>query len=301
MSEITTEHLRTPACAQAKTTLFAFPPTCGKGGGVTLAIVEDVPPTDGGCFVFSGHVLTLHLGRPLAIRQRREDMSHAWTFTRGDLSLIPAGWRTTVWTEKTADFLQVELCPDLVSRAAGKSGRDVDLPCLFSFDDPVCRELLLSMVAEAQAHGPAARLYVESAAVVLSQRLLSRDRQPIAPVPRSGLPPGVLRRAKEFLHDEMSRNPGVTELSAAVGMNVDHFSRMFKRSTGLAPHRYLDSIRLERAKRLLAEGRAAMIDIAYEIGYANPSQFSTFFRKRTGLSPTAFRRSVLTPPASLRR
>ena len=77
-------------------------------------------------------------------------------------------------------------------------------------------------------------------------------------------------------------------------MNVDHFSRMFKRSTGLAPHQYLGNIRFERAKLLLAEGRASIIEIAYEIGYANPSQFSAFFRKRAGLSPTEFRRSVLT-------
>jgi AraC family transcriptional regulator len=274
--------------------VFAFPPKDGNGGGVRLAVVEDLPPADGSFIAFPGHALSLHLGRPLAIRQRREDVSHAWTFTRGDLSLIPAGWRTTVWTEKPANFLQVQLCPDLVRRAAGGGGRDVDLPNLFSFDDPVCRELLLSMAAEAEAHGAAARMYVESAAVVLSQRLLSQNGRSVTRAPKPGLSPGVLRRAKEFLRDEMPRNPGVTELSATVGMNVDHFSRMFKRSTGLAPHRYLDNIRLERAKQLLAEGRKAMIDIAFEIGYANPSQFSAFFRKRTGLSPTAFRRSVRT-------
>jgi AraC family transcriptional regulator len=112
------------------------------------------------------------------------------------------------------------------------------------------------------------------------------------PGSRPGLPPDVLRRAKEFLHEEMNRNPGITELSTAVGMNVDHFSRMFKRSTGLAPHQYLGNIRLERAKRLLAEGETQIIDIAFEIGYANPSQFSAFFRKRTGVSPSEFRRSV---------
>jgi AraC family transcriptional regulator len=301
LSEILPEHLATTACALAKTTAFSFPPGDGKGGGVNLAIIENLPPTNGSLVAFTGHVLSLHLGRPLAIRQRREDISHAWTFTRGDLSLIPAGWRTTVWTEKPADFLQVELCPDLVRRSAGGSARAADLPCLFSFDDPVCRELLLSMAAEAEAHGPAARMYVESAAVVLSQRLLSRDRQRIPTPSRPGLPPALLRRAKDFLHEEMYRNPGVTELSAAVGMNVDHFSRMFKRSTGIAPHQYLDNIRLERAKQLLAEGRTAMIDIAYEIGYANPSQFSSFFRKRTGLSPTEFRRNVQTVPPSPRR
>jgi AraC family transcriptional regulator len=259
-----------------------------------LAIVEDVPPTDGHFFAFAGPVLTMHMGRPLSVRQRREDLLHEWTPTRGDLSLIPGGWRTTVWTEKPTDFLQIELGSELVRRAAGGAARDVEMPCLFSFGDPVCRELTLSMVTEAQAHGPAARLYVESAAVVLAQRLMSLKSRSVAPASRPGLPPAVLRRAKEFLHEEMPRNPGITELSAAVGMNVDHFSRMFKRSTGLAPHQYLGNIRLERAKRLLAEARVPIIEIAFEIGYTNPSQFSAFFRKRTGLSPTEYRRTVQT-------
>jgi AraC family transcriptional regulator len=280
--------------------MFPFPggEGDGKAAGVTLGVVQDMPATDGASFTYGTHVLSLHMGRPLSLRQRREDLTHAWTFTRGDLSLIPAGWHTTVWTDGPANFLQVELPPDLVRRAAGDPSGPVDLPCLFSFDDPLCRELSMSMVAEAQSNGPAARLYVESAAVVLAQRLVSLNRRPQVPTPKPGLPPAVLRRAKEFLHAEMTRNPGITELSSAVGMNVDHFSRMFKRSTGLAPHQYLGNIRLERAKRLLAEGRASVIDIAFEIGYANPSQFSAFFRKRTGLSPTEFRRSVCTSPAA---
>jgi len=272
--------------------VFPFPASDRSDGGVTLAVVEDVPPTDGDFFAFDGPVLTLHLGRPLALRQRREDLSHEWTTTRGDLSLIPGGWRTTVWSEERSDFIQLELGNEFVRRAAGGSANDVDLPCLFTFADPLCRELTLSMVAEAQTSGPAARMYVESAAVVLAQRLASLKGRSVAPGSRPGLPSEVLRRAKEFLHGEMNRNPGITELSAAVGMNVDHFSRMFKRSTGLAPHQYLGNIRLERAKRLLAEGDAQIIEIAYEIGYANPSQFSAFFRKRTGLSPSEFRRSV---------
>jgi len=281
--------------------MFPFAPDDGNGSGVTLSVVEELPVSSGTRFQFSGAVLSLHLGRPLPIRQQREDIAHAWTFTRGDLSLIPAGWQTTCWTERSADFMQIELGQELVRRAAGDADGELDLPCLFSFDDPLCRELSLSMVAEAQTHGAAARMYVESAAIVLAQRLLALKGRTPAPTPRPGLPPALLRRAQEFLHDQMDRNPGVTELSSAVGMNVDHFSRMFKRSTGLAPHQYLGNIRLERAKRLLVEGRAPIIEIAYEIGYANPSQFSAFFRKRTGLSPTEFRRNAQTAAASVRR
>ena len=302
LPEIIDGHRGSNACATAtRAVIFPFPSSRGPADGVTVGVVEQLPPADGTLLEFGGHVLALHLGRPVPIRQRREDLSHEWTFTRGDLTLIPAGWRTVCWTEKSADFRQVELGPELVRRAGGDAARDADLPCLFSFQDPLCRELTRSMVAEAEEHGTAARMYVESAAVVLAQRLLSLNNRSIAPAPRPGLDPAVLRRAKDFLHDEMSRNPGVTELSASVGMNVDHFSRMFKRSTGLAPHQYLGNIRLEHAKRLLAEGSAPIIEIAYEIGYANPSQFSAFFRKRTGLSPTEFRRNAQTAAASVRR
>jgi AraC-like DNA-binding protein len=67
---------------------------------------------------------------------------------------------------------------------------------------------------------------------------------------------------------------------------------MFKRSTGLAPHQYLSSIRLERAKRRLSAGGGTMIQIAYEIGFSTPSQFSAFFRKRTGVSPSQYRQRL---------
>src|SRR5262245_11472328 len=115
----------------AQTTVFPFAPSDGSDSGVTLAVVEKMPPANGTDFAFGGHVPSLHLGRPLAIRQRREDLSHQWTFTRGDLSLIPAGWRTTVWTKGQADFLQIELGTELMGRAAGGGAKNADMPCLF--------------------------------------------------------------------------------------------------------------------------------------------------------------------------
>jgi AraC family transcriptional regulator len=297
LAEIVPERVETTS-AFGQMRMFVYPPQVGDQTGVTLSIVEPMPCADGTSFALDSHGLALHLGPPVPVRQRREDTSRAWTFTRGDLTALPAGCRTTVWTEAPAHYMAINLGPELVRQAAGSTGRDVEVPNIFSFDDPLCRELSLSMAAEAEAHGSAARLYIESAAIVIAQRLVLRGVGRLTPKPRPGLPPAVLRRAKEFLHERMNRNPGIAELSAAVGMSVDHFSRMFKRSTGLAPHQYLSDIRLERAKRLLAEGRTPIIEIAYEIGYANPSQFSAFFRKRTGLSPSAFRRSTLSASMS---
>lgn len=290
MSEINPELGAVPQ-EHGSAAIFPFPPTGESDGGVTVALFHHLPAMAGVARTFGGHVFAVHRGRPLPIKQRREDMHHEWTFTRGDLTLIPAGWQTTCWTEQTSMPLIIEVDRAFVRRAVPEAAQEVEMPCLFSFDDPVCRELSLSMLVEAKAYGIGARLYVESAAVVLTRRLSRMTLRPVAPIsPKSGLPVAILRRAKAFLHDEMNRNPGVAELSAAVGMNHHHFSRMFKRSTGLAPYQYQSNIRLERAKQLLAEGRSPIIDVAYETGYSNPSQFSTFFRKRTGVSPSDFRR-----------
>ena len=49
----TREHLTPKTCPMARSKLFPFPPSNGKGGGVTLATVEEVPPTDGTFFVRS--------------------------------------------------------------------------------------------------------------------------------------------------------------------------------------------------------------------------------------------------------
>jgi AraC family transcriptional regulator len=263
---------------------------------VRVAVLEQFPPCDGYPRTVDGHLMLMHLSRPTRLRQRREGQLYEGMFSRGDLTLIPARCQTLCWTKEAVDLLQVEIDPAFASAAIesamGQASLGPELPCLFRFDDAVCRELALSMLHEVEAQGTAARIYLESAATVLALRLHGLAGRALAPVPRGGLPDRVLARAKEFLHDEMARNPGVAELSRVVGMNVHHFSRMFKRSTGLTPHRYLNEVRLEHAKRLLANGATMIIDVALDTGFATPSQFTAFFRKHTGLTPSQYRRAI---------
>lgn len=276
---------------------FLFTTSSGPSGapGATIALVarRDQPPCDGVSGAFDAHVLGVHLGAPARVRQRREGRVHEGVFGRGDLTVIPAGWQSTCWTRDRSGFLHVHVPDALVARVAEgiapPGGRE--LACLFRFDDPVGRELALSMLHEAETGGDAAAGYVEAAAVVLAARMLRASGLSLRPPPRSGLPLPVLRRAKELLHEGMERNVGVVELADAAGMNVHHFSRMFKRSTGLSPHRYLGQIRVDRAKALLADPGRRIIDVAAEVGFANASHFAAFFRKATGMTPGAYRRA----------
>ena len=75
-------------------------------------------------------------------------------------------------------------------------------------------------------------------------------------------------------------------------MSSYYFCRAFRQSLGLPPHRYHNHRRMERAKLLLAKPAPSVTDIGLTVGYSETSSFTAAFHKTTGLTPTAFRRTV---------
>lgn len=82
----------------------------------------------------------------------------------------------------------------------------------------------------------------------------------------------------------------VEKLAAKVHLSVYHFIRMFKRYTNSTPHEYLLNVRLRQAKRLLQTTTLTNEKIAFECGFNSGSHFARAFRKRTGMTPGAFRK-----------
>ena len=60
----------------------------------------------------------------------------------------------------------------------------------------------------------------------------------------------------------------------------------------MPPHRYHTGQRIERAKTLLAKADPSVTDIGVTVGFSETSSFSAAFRKATGLTPTAYHRSL---------
>ncbi|SPH24798.1 HTH-type transcriptional regulator CdhR [Defluviimonas aquaemixtae] len=77
--------------------------------------------------------------------------------------------------------------------------------------------------------------------------------------------------------------------------------RRFKRATGQAPAAYIQTLRVEEAKQLLETTDMPIDDIAAEVGYSEPSSFRSAFRKRVGISASAYRKQwrALAPTAFL--
>ena len=81
----------------------------------------------------------------------------------------------------------------------------------------------------------------------------------------------------------------MNEVAEAVGLEPSAFSRAFKRLTGMNFSDYSRSVRVWRARTMLAEWDIAITDVCFEAGFNNLSNFNRYFKMETGLTPRAYR------------
>ena len=82
----------------------------------------------------------------------------------------------------------------------------------------------------------------------------------------------------------------VSECADFCNMSKSHFTRVFKRTTGMPPVQFMLGIRIDRAKELLVFTDKAIADIAEASGFQDQNYFARTFKKIAGMSPTQYRR-----------
>ena len=113
-----------------------------------------------------------------------------------------------------------------------------------------------------------------------------------------------LRACKRCLPDDVARDeaavraaidairsgesPTLEELGAITGYSPTHFSRVFKRATGLSPAAYARALKEERARDALS-GSERVTDAIYDAGYEAPSRFYAAMEGKMGMSPSAWK------------
>jgi AraC family transcriptional regulator len=96
----------------------------------------------------------------------------------------------------------------------------------------------------------------------------------------------------DYLETHLAEPVSLAALAEIAGLNPFHFTRAFKRTFGLPPHRFHLDQRISRAKAMLARPALSVTEIAIELGFAATSSFSSTFRKIAGVSPTEYRRGL---------
>jgi two-component system response regulator YesN len=87
--------------------------------------------------------------------------------------------------------------------------------------------------------------------------------------------------------------PGtIATYAEAAGISENYLSRLVKKSTGRSVGAWIDIVRIQRAKHLLATSALSVIDVATAVGIEDQSYFSRLFKKETGMTPSSFRKKM---------
>jgi AraC-like DNA-binding protein len=104
------------------------------------------------------------------------------------------------------------------------------------------------------------------------------------------LTPSQLVRATELLVEKCFRDILLGDIAREVGLSRQYFTKSFKATLGVTPHRWLQLYRLQKAKDLLQHSSHPIADIAIECGFADQSHLTRVFVMLTGSTPAAWRR-----------
>jgi len=243
----------------------------------------------------SAALVTVHLGPPVTMVQTRPKKADRRLITRGGITVTPPG-KCKGWQHRgPADFIALWLAPALIRDSAAVAGEirpeRVEILDNFGTRDSKIEQLGSLLLSELECEGFGGRLYAESLASALAVHLLRRYSTAGAAVRPTAtvLPWFKLRRATEYMNDNLSKGVALSEIAGALAMSPYHFARMFKQTTGIAPHQYLIERRVECAKSLLRETELSVTEIAHRVGCTNQSHFSMLFRRATAMTPTIFR------------
>jgi AraC-like DNA-binding protein len=104
-----------------------------------------------------------------------------------------------------------------------------------------------------------------------------------------GIPPRSLGRIKACMDEGLESGVDIGELAKSLGYSLSHFFRLFRKSFGMPPHRYLMHRRISLARELLTQTDLDLACIALKAGFADQSHLCRNFHRFMGLPPGAFR------------
>ena len=244
--------------------------------------------------VYKRHVIIINIGDSITWDTQREGRSQRIHKTRGAITLWPShqpfSGRLKVERDGFANVLFLALDPVFVSRLAEGLEFDsdrIELVRQGRSSDPTLHHIGMALRAGIQGGDAVDRLYGEALSTALAVHLLRGYSAAVCGPKRqySGLPREKLLQAVEYIQDQLNADLAVSGIAQAVGLSPDHFTRLFKKSTGQSPHQYVVEARVRKAKELLTTSKFTISEAAYQVGFVDQSHLTRHFKRIFGLPP----------------
>ncbi|MDY3303548.1 MAG: AraC family transcriptional regulator [Clostridia bacterium] len=129
-------------------------------------------------------------------------------------------------------------------------------------------------------------LYRELTSAVLKKILVRLYK---ASIQTPGGSTDTVSKIIEIINNNYEKKISLKDIAANFGYHEYHLNRIFAKITGTSIYNYLQSIRIEQAKKLLINTNLTNFEIAEKVGINSAAHFSAYFKKATGITPKKYR------------
>jgi AraC family transcriptional regulator len=211
----------------------------------------------------------------------------------GDVVVVPAKVPHSACWDGKASFTLLSIRPEFVASVAHEfiNSDRVEILPHFAQHDPVIYEIVSKLKSKLEFNQGVDQMYVDSAATFLTTHLIEHYsvRKHHTKEDTNSLSSKDLRQVIDYIDAHLDQNLGLKDLANLVGISHHHFARLFKKSTGVSPGRYLIGCQLERATHLLASTNINIGEIAKRTGFSSHTHFGYVFRKHLSVTPNQYR------------
>ena len=236
-----------------------------------------------------GHQLMINLGGSVRLGWLEDGRRRESTFHREQMCIQSDGDSNAPRWQGELTFATASIKPAAVEALLGERAPAGDV---FPKRHCVSAETPASFarVLAGELWSPTEPLYVETLSIAFLLHLLAAQghgtgRKHLAPKGKLGAL--QLRTVIELAHAQLAAGLSLEMMARAAGYSPFQFARLFKATTGLAPHRFVLSLRLERACRLLGR-ETGLADVALKTGFYDQAHFTNAFKRGLGVTPTAY-------------
>ena len=264
------------------------------------------PPFEQSDVTAAAHLIGIHIGDAIKLeykyKNKNKNEISSWPrqslIIPGDICIIAEHTVFSLKWQESTEGLVLSLDADWLNRVTQEStsSDSVELVNIIGGRDRLLSTISLALRDEVTKDCSAGNLYVDCLLTTLAIHLSNKYRAVKLNEKEQKLPLGLSRYQKKqainYIQSNLDKDLKLSEMAKVVGLSQYHFARLFKRSLGISPWRYVLQCRIERSKELLRSHRMAITEVAKATGFSSSSYFTKQFHQIVGVTPKAYQQSL---------